>query len=210
MPETLRRLRQVTEVDEIIVADGGSRDATVTIATRAGCRVVDSAPGRGLQQRNGAALASSPVILFLHADTWVEASAGRAIERALHDAGIVGGAFWKIFRDPHWLMRGSRWRCWTRLHLFGRLAADQAIFVRRDVLERVGGMPDQPLMEEFELCRRLRRAGRLVLADGVVSTSARRWHERGVLRTYVRMWRVTAMHYLGVSPARLARIYESR
>jgi GT2 family glycosyltransferase len=87
---------------------------------------------------------------------------------------------------------------------------DQAMFVRREVLERIGGVPQVPLMEELELGRRLRQHGRLVLADTVVSTSARRFRERGVLRTYARMWRVAAQYRLGTPAEELQRIYEEK
>ncbi len=209
LPETLRRVAAIPEVFEWIVVDGGSTDATVSVAATAGARVVSSAKGRGQQLRTGALAAQGDVFLFLHADTWVTPGAGRAIGRALADPEVVGGGFWKDFRDPHWMMRGSRFRCWTRLHLFGRIAADQAIFVRRNSLEQMGGFPAQPLMEEFELCRRLRSIGRLVLANERVSTSSRRWRSRGVLRTYFRMGCIVALYTLGTSPERLVRLYDS-
>ena len=78
----------------------------------------------------------------------------------------------------------------------------------REVLEAVGGFPDLPLMEEFELCRRLRRVGRLALADATIETSARRFVRDGVLRTYYRMWWVTLLYHLGRPPAELREIYE--
>jgi GT2 family glycosyltransferase len=85
---------------------------------------------------------------------------------------------------------------------------DQAMFVRREVLQKIGGVPDVPLMEEFELCRRLRKIGRLALADATVTTSARRFAKLGVARTYLRMWRVTLSYWLGMKPRELRRIYE--
>lgn len=209
LPETLRRLRTVPEVAEILVSDGASTDGTRDVAKQLGCRVIEGARGRGAQLRLAARAASTEVIWMVHADTWVTADSGQALLQTLERPGIVGGAFWKVFRDPHWLMRGSRWRCWTRLHLFGRLAADQALFVPRPVLEQIGGVPDMPLMEEFELCKRLRRLGRLALAPAVVQTSARRWHEQGVLRTYLKMWRITVSYSLGANPSQLAQLYDS-
>lgn len=208
LPEMLRRLRAVPEVCEILVADGGSSDGTAALATAAGCRVIACPRGRGIQLRTAALQAQGEIVWMVHADTWVPEAAGRQIDAALQTPTVVGGAFWKQFRDPHWLMRGSRGRCWTRLHWFGRLAADQAIFVRRSALDQIGGIPPLPLMEEFELCRRLRALGRLVLAEGTVLTSARRWHERGVLKTYWLMWRITTAYTFGESPENLARRYQ--
>lgn len=105
-------------------------------------------------------------------------------------------------------MRGSRFRCGLRMWFGRRVLGDQGIFLRRDVLEQIGGVPDMPLMEELELCRRLRRVGRLALANATVTTSARRFRQRGVLRTYWRMWSVTIRYWLGASPEALRKLYE--
>ena len=208
LEETIRRALQVPEVCEIIVADGGSSDATREIAARTGCRVVCSGRGRGLQLGAGVAVATGEVILLLHADTWLSPRAGRAIQNCLRDRGVVGGGCWKTFREGSIWMRGSRLKCALRLFFARRVMADQAIFVRREILAAAGGIPDLPLMEEFELCCRLRRRGRLALADTTVITSARRFAKLGVARTYARMWRVTFLYYLGTPPAKLREIYE--
>ena len=93
------------------------------------------------------------------------------------------------------------------MRIFQFAYGDQALFVRREVLERIGGVPDVPLMEEHLLCRALRREGRLALAPATVTTSARRFRERGVLRTYWRMFVITLRWRLGASPEELARSY---
>ncbi|MBI3849495.1 MAG: TIGR04283 family arsenosugar biosynthesis glycosyltransferase [Verrucomicrobia bacterium] len=206
--ETVRRAKQIPEVCEIIVVDGGSRDQTREVAINMGCHVLTSAPGRGGQMRLGAAQAKGDVILMLHADTWLPPNAGQAAINSFRDARVVGGGYWKMFRDGSPLLWGSRFKCAVRLYLGQRVAGDQALFVRREDLEAVGGVPDLPLMEEFELCRRLRQRGRLALADATLVTSARRFAKLGVLRTYLRMWRVTTQYRLGTSPQELRRIYE--
>ena len=209
LPETLRRLRAVPEVREVIIADGGSRDDTVKLAEAAGCVVVSSAPGRGRQLRAGAARPTGEVVLFLHADTWVPPEAGRALLACLARPGVVAGGFYKVFRDPpNWLVRGSRFKCWWRLRVAQRVMADQGIFLRRETLARIGGVPDVPLMEEFELCKRLRPLGRVALADATVVTSARKFRKVGVLRTYALMWRVTLGYYRGVPLEQLRSLYE--
>lgn len=209
LPETLRRLRLVPEIREIIIADGGSRDDTVKLAAVAGCIVVNCAAGRGRQLRAGAALATGEVVLLLHADTWVPPEAGRAALDCLARPGVVAGGFYKVFRDPpNCLVRGSRFKCWWRRLVARRVMADQGIFLRRETLERIGGVPDVPLMEEFELCRRLRPLGRIALADATVVTSARKFRKLGVLGTYLLMWRVTLGYYRGVPLEELRKWYE--
>jgi hypothetical protein len=148
--------------------------------------------------------------MMVHADTWVPEDAGTAVLASLRDRSAVGGGFWKQFRDASPLMIGSRVRCAIRLYGFGRIAGDQVFFVRRQALEDIGGVPDVPLMEEFELARLLRQRGRLVLAGATVSTSARRFRERGVVRTYLRMWRITLEYYLGAPATRLQALYEKK
>lgn len=207
LAETVRCARANPEVIEILVVDGGSRDATREIAELQQCRVLTSPPGRGRQLRLGAEQAKGEVVLFLHADTRLPTHAGRAALDALQDDAVVGGGFWKVFDQTPLLMRGSHWRCGVRLRVFQHLFGDQAIFVRRQVLQQIGGAPDWPLMEDFELCRRLRRVGRLVLADATVVTSSRRFLERGIVRTYWRMFYVWGLYRLGASPETLQRLY---
>ena len=207
---TIRSARDIPEVKEIIVVDGGSRDATRAVARQLGCRVLRSSPSRGRQMRLGARRASGDVVLLLHADTWLPPGAGRAVLNCLRDPTVVAGGFWKAFRNGPWLLLGSRWKCAVRLFLGRRIAGDQALFVRREVLEKIGGVPDMPLMEEFELCRRLRQTGRLALADATLLTSARRFQKLGVLRTYFRMWYVTNLYRLGMPPHKLSHLYNKK
>jgi rSAM/selenodomain-associated transferase 2 len=208
LPETVARARQVPEVAEIIVVDGGSSDATIEIAAQLGCRVISGPRGRGGQLRLGAAQAKGDVIVLLHADTWLPPEAGLAVLNCLRDPFVVGGGFWKTFREKNLLMAGSRLRCALRLYIFGRLMGDQTMFIRREILDAVDGVPDIPLMEEFELSRRLRSVGRLALAGATVTTSARRFAKLGILRTYWRMGHVTVRYYLGAPAHKLARIYD--
>ena len=210
LPATIEKLRALPEISEVIVADGGSTDDTVRLASSLQCRVVYSPRGRGTQMRAGAQMAFGEVIVFLHADTRVRLDFTEKIKQALKDAEVVAGGCYKIFREPSFLMRGSRARCWIRFQFLNRFMGDQAMFVRREVLERIGGVPDVPIMEEFELCRALRPEGRFALAETVVSTSARRFRARGVIRTYVRMWRVTLQYYFGTPLDELRRIYEKK
>jgi rSAM/selenodomain-associated transferase 2 len=208
LPETLLRLGRVPEVLEVIVVDGGSRDRTVALAEEAGCRVIRQGHGRGTQLRWGARQARGDVVVLLHADTWLPAWAGRAVLDCLRDVTVVGGGFWKTFRDAPFILRGARFKCVMRLWIWNRIAADQAIFVRRSVLESIGGVPDMPLMEEFVLCDRLAKQGRLALAGATLETSARRFRRHGILRTYLLMGWIHLRFRLGTSPEILRQMFE--
>ena len=208
LAETVKRARAVSQVREVIVVDGGSQDGTIQIAEQIGSRVFCAAAGRGGQFRRGAQEAVGDVVVFLHADTWLPPNAGDAALKCLENQAVVGGGFWKVFRDPTLLMRGSRIKCAIRFYLGRRFMGDQAMFARRTVLESIGGVPDVPLMEEFELCRKLRAVGRLALANTTVITSGRRFAKHGTIRTYALMWRVMISYWLGKSPAELKKMYE--
>ena len=209
LPETIKRARAIPEVKEIIVVDAGSTNDTRTIAREHNCIVIESEPSRGKQLRLGAQRASGDVVLFLHADTWLPENAGVVIAETLARPLVVAGGFYKRFRDGG-AWPGSRLRCWLLWALTNRLFGDQAIFVKRDVLEKCGGVPDVPLMEEFELCKTIASHGRIALAPATVLTSARKFREEGMLRTYWRMARCTLRYWLGASPEKLVEIYYSQ
>ncbi len=210
LAEAIRHLKANPEITEIIVVDGGSTDETARIARELSAKVIASSPGRGRQLGVGAESAAGDVIMFVHADTWLPSHAARAALECLGGRDVVAGGFWKKFRDTPLLLLGSRPKCAVRLWIGRRIAGDQCLFLKRETLQEVGGVPDMALMEEFELCRRLRKIGRLALANATVSTSARRFRKLGVFRTYWRMWWVTTLWRLGVSPAKLRAIYEKR
>ena len=206
LPETLKRARAIPEVKEIIVVDAGSTDDTEAIAREHNCTILESEPSRGKQLRLGAQRASGDVILFLHADTWLPENAGVVITKSLSRPLVITGGFYKRFRDGG-ALPGSRLRCWLLWALTNRLFGDQAIFVKRTVLETIGGVPDVPLMEEFELCKKLSAHGRIALASTTVFTSARKFREYGTLKTHWLMTRCRIRYWLRTSPQRLAEIY---
>lgn len=205
--QTIQRLKNSSLVNEILVIDGMSDDSTAEIARSLGCTVYTSKPSRGAQMRLGSLNAHSDILFFCHADTWVEPGFDLAILRCLQDRQVVWGGMWKQFRNPHWIMRGSRFRCWLRWIFSRRVLGDQGIFIRRSALIAIGGFPDVPLMEEFELARRLRPIGSMALANTHVFTSTRKFRKLGILRTYWRMALVTFLYFCGTSHARLNDIY---
>ena len=201
-------LARVCPGAEVIVVDGGSRDETAAVvAGRAGVRLVESARGRARQMNAGARAAGGDVLLFLHADTWLPDGAAAAIARAVATLGVVGGRFDVRFDGRRRVLGMIAWFMNARSRATGICTGDQAIFVRRADFEAVGGYPDIPLMEDIELCRRLKTRGRLAALRDRVTTSARKWEREGPLRTIGLMWALRLLHFCGVAPSRLHRWY---
>jgi len=210
LPETLSRVQAVPEIAEIIVVDAGSSDSTCEIAREHHCTVLECEPSRGKQLRMGAKKVTGDIVLFLHADTWVPENAGEAIFECLSQPLVVAGGFHKTFRDGRGYIPFSRLRLAFFCRVLKSIYGDQGIFVRREILEAVGGVPDVPLMEEFELCKKLSTQGRLALAKVTVQTSSRKFAKEGVLKTYWRMTVCTVRYWLGASPEKLVGIYYSQ
>jgi len=191
--------------------DGGSTDATAATAARfPRVRLLASPRGRARQMNAGARVARGDVLLFLHADTLLPAGALAALEAGLDDPGVVAGRFDVRFDNPRPVFRMIAWFMNQRSRWSGISTGDQAIFVRREVFEALGGYPDMPLMEDVELCRRLKRRGRLAALRLCVTTSARKWEREGAVRTILLMWTLRLLYTVGVPPARLHRWYYQR
>ncbi|MGE3150717.1 MAG: TIGR04283 family arsenosugar biosynthesis glycosyltransferase [Pseudorhodoplanes sp.] len=192
---------------EVIVVDGGSADMTLAVASRF-CDLAITAPrGRASQMNAGAALARGRYLLFLHSDTRLPDRACEEIATALSDGGRLWGRFdVKIRSDLAALGIVARLMN-LRSRLTGIATGDQAIFVRRDAFERVGGFPDIPLMEDIAFSKTLKRLAHPMCLTSKVSTSGRRWKKHGVVRTIVLMWRLRLAYFLGADPSDLAVRY---
>lgn len=186
---------------EVIVADGGSSDGTLTVARAHGARVVEGASQRARQLNRGAEAAAHEILLFLHADTLLPAGAAAAVERAVAEGAVFGG-FRVEFLEPG--LGFVAWMINARTRLTRAPWGDQAQFVRRDAFP---GYPDFPIMEDYELARRMKKAGPTMLLPLTVRTSGRRFLTKGIVRTTVTNWVIIVSYHLGVSPATLARWY---
>jgi rSAM/selenodomain-associated transferase 2 len=199
------RLRGV----ELVLADGGSSDSTPTLAQPWVDAVVDAPRGRALQMNAGAARARASVLLFLHADTRLPPLADVLVLQAVQrsDKGACWGRFDVRIEGRPWMLRVVAVLMNLRSRASGIATGDQAIFVTREAFERVGGFPVQPLMEDIEISRRLKRLGRPACLGARVCTSGRRWEQRGVWRTILLMWRLRWRYWRGESAAQLAKAY---
>lgn len=194
---------------EIIVVDGGSRDDTADLARAAGARVESAPRGRGTQLGQGANAATRPWLLFLHADTVLEPGWPAAVETFIEcSANVRRAAVFRLRFDDDGL--------WPRL--FERVVAfrarwlglpfgDQGLLISRDFYDALGGYRALPLMEDVDLVRRIGRR-RIVMLDAVARTSAVRYRRHGYLQRAARNLVCLAFYFVGVPPARIARLYE--
>ncbi|MFP6766290.1 MAG: TIGR04283 family arsenosugar biosynthesis glycosyltransferase [Planctomycetaceae bacterium] len=192
---------------EVLVVDGGSTDSTRSIATGLDCQLIESPPGRSVQQNLGAAASTGDILLFLHADCWLPPQATVQMQRILRSPDIPGGAFYQCIEQNGSIFRaleaGNALRvCCTRI-AFG----DQGIFLRRDVFDRLGGFPPTPLMEDVLLMRKVHDVGRLALLPGPLHVDARRWEKHGPIRQTLRNWLLLTAERLGIPASQLVRFY---
>jgi rSAM/selenodomain-associated transferase 2 len=206
IPALLRRLARDFPDCELVVVDGGSVDGTPDLV-RPPARLVRSPAGRGHQLAEGAARVTGEVLWVHHVDTVVEPAALGQLRAALADPAVVGGGLTLRFdrRGPalRWIAATSN----LRARRLGWIFGDQAMFVRRSALDRVGGFPRLPLMEDLELSRRLSRIGRLAVLPATSTASARRFAEHGALRMLIFMQSLKLRYLAGTDPAVLARDY---
>jgi len=195
---------------EIIVVDGGSQDASVALSRRLADRVIIGPPGRSCQMNAGMREAQGEVLLFLHADTLLPAGADRFILSSMQQQRKVWGRFDVRLSGKHPLFRIIECLMNWRSRVSSIATGDQAIFVKRQVFDLVGGFPDVELMEDIGLSRALKSIGAPVCLRERIVTSSRRWEDNGILRTVARMWSLRLAYFLGFDPQHLARFYQSK
>jgi rSAM/selenodomain-associated transferase 2 len=194
-----------SDADELLVADGGSEDRTVEIASRH-ARVVHCSTGRAIQMNAAAQCASGDVLVFLHADARLGASALGLVRNVMADTGIVGGNFDIRYDGKDWAATAfthiNRWR-----RHCGIFYGDSGIFCRRSVFDSLGGFVSWPILEDYEFARRLRRAGKLAYLNEPIWVSDRRWRKNGLFTTMASWFFIQSLYYAGVPPRHLARLY---
>ncbi len=204
----LANLQRAFPDAEHLIVDGGSQDETLAIALRSGTTVLTSEPGRAAQMNLGAAAASGTWLLFLHADSKFDFT-----ERDLYPEleAPSEAATWGFF-TVH-LEGESRMLplVASMMNLRSRLTrvatGDQGLFVETKLFRSLGGFASIPLMEDVEICKRLRRESTPLKPPLVLKASGRRWDEQGAWSTILRMWGLRLAYWLGVSPERLWRYY---
>lgn len=211
---TLTRLQHISDI-EVIVVDGGSRDETVELAQRcckifapsSELKVISAAAGRANQMNAGAAIATGDILLFLHADTHLPSEFDSLVRQSLENPRTIAGAF-ELSIDSD--LRGLRLIeriVNLRSRVFSMPYGDQAIFLKATTFDELGGFPELPIMEDFELMRQLKCQGQITIVPASVLTSGRRWQTLGVVKTTLMNQLMIVGYFLGISPTQLMRWY---
>ena len=205
----LEQLRGIDaeEICEVIVVDGDPEGGTIRRIEHGRVVTLTSQPWRSRQMNAGAGAASGEVLLFLHADTLVPEGYPAHIGRALARPGAVAGAFAFTFDLAGPAPPRIEWGTNLRARRLQLPYGDQGLFLRAELFRELGGFPDLPIMEDYELVRRLGRRGRIAITPAAARTSARRWRRMGWWRPTLMNALIILGYRLGVSPVRLARWY---
>lgn len=204
--KTLEHLEGMAGDFDIIVVDGGSKDKTVSIASEY-ATVIASKRGRAIQMNTGAGRARGDLLFFLHMDCLPEKEAFSEVEKIMEDFKVVGGGLRYDVDEVSLLYRNHAFWSGLRARLTGVYLGDHGIFVRRMVFDRVGGFAVQPLMEDVELCKKLKAQGRLVQAKSKITSSPRRFKQKGFARTVIQMHANRLLYFLGIPAETLAKYY---
>ena len=194
---------------EIIIVDGGSTDQTVEIAQNMGVKTILSPePGRSMQMNTGAKYATGDILLFLHADTKLPLNYLQCVEETLKKPNTIAGAFSLKIKSQNPLLRVVEKGVNARSRFLQMPYGDQGIFLKKETFETIGGFPNLPLMEDFQLILNLKKQGKIRLAKAPVITSARRWEKLGVIKTTLINQMVILGYFFGVSPEKLKQWYQ--
>ena len=205
----LSELLEISGV-ELLVVDGDSTDNTVDVAKSLGAEVLSTSPGRAQQMNAGAEAAHGDILLFLHSDTRLTPGFAGQIRDALIQPGVSAGAFQLSINGRTFGLRIIEWLVNFRSRIFQMPYGDQGIFVTAEMFFSVGGFPLQPIMEDFELMRRLKKRGKIEILSLTATTSARRWKRLGVLKTTFINQAIIIGYLIGISPEKLAVWYRGR
>jgi len=187
----LEDLQEFEENFEIIVVDGNPNRETINIIRNKDIKILVSKVGRGRQMNTGVAGASGEILIFLHADTHLPVTALDRIRHALKKKQYVGGAFDLGIRSDNLILKVIAKCASLRSRLTRIPYGDQAIFIRKDYFNKIGGYKEIPLM---------------ILSDRVF-TSPRRWEKEGIICCTLRNWIIIILYLIGISPDKLARYY---
>jgi rSAM/selenodomain-associated transferase 2 len=196
------------EVKEIVIVDGDPEGLTLKAISHDDVRQLKSSRGRWIQMNEGAKNAKGNILLFLHADTELPLDAMRLIATAMKDKQYVAGAFGLGIKSKRFVFRAIESAASLRSRITKIPFGDQAIFMRKNYFDEIGGYKDMPIMEDVEIMKRIKKRGdKIFIITQKVHTSSRRWEQEGILRCTLRNWFLQILYLLRISPHRLSQFY---
>ena len=195
---------------EIIVVDGGSKaEECVDVEQWPSVVMVNSAPGRAIQMNEGARIARGDMLWFLHADTefampcyqYLEAMLASKAEWGRFNIRLSGRP--AVFRLISFFMN-------FRSGFTGIATGDQGIFIEKELFNQLNGFANIALMEDIEICKRLKRISKPALLKQKLITSSRRWQDNGILKTILLMWKIRWLYFFGTAPDKLNLLYNKK
>jgi len=191
---------------ELIIVDGGSVDRTAGICNAyKNLTLISSEKGRAFQMNRGAAVANGEILLFLHADTHLPEGGLLAIEEAMNERDVIGGSFYMKFNVPSLPFRF--FSHFTKINSAYFTYGDQAIFIRKSIFHEIGAYKELPIMEDFEIQKRLRKKGKFIKLPLPVITSARRFLKNGIFKQQLLNIVLLLAYELGCSPTKIKQFY---
>lgn len=209
LPKLLGKLSSILALGhELIIVDGGSSDSTIQEINFAEAKVIKTGKGRAVQMNAGAAISSGDILWFLHADSDLVLPVEEyiALLQGLNDQAwgrfnIRLSGKKVVFRLIEYLMN-------FRSCFSGISTGDQGIFISRQLFDRVNGFSDILIMEDINICMKLKKLMKPDCLKAILITSSRKWEQQGVIATIILMWRMRVLYFMGVSPEKLAKLYE--
>ena len=208
---TIEHLHNLEENDEleIIVVDGDPEGKTLRAITYDDVRKRISPMGRGKQMNEGASIASGSILLFLHADTALPPDALKLIAAAMQKTTYVAGAFDLGIKSERSVFRVIEFAASLRSRITRIPFGDQAVFIRKEYFDVIGGFKEIPIMEDVEIMQRIKKRGdKIVILPQKTFTSSRRWEAEGILYSTLRNWVLQILYFFGISPRKLSRFYK--
>lgn len=197
----------ISRSGELVFVDGGSSDNTVALARKLG-RVVTAPRNRAVQMNRGAKEAEYNILLFLHADAFINLENLQQMVKVMESEKYVGGCFKQVLDDPAILYRWIAWTGNTRAKISKVFYGDQAIFVRKDIFQQLGEFPEVKIGEDVLFTKKLRRKGKVGILPYAVHCSARRWKRRGIWQTFWLNFRINTALIWNQDLDQLAGVYQ--
>ena len=207
LSETLAQIKQLSP-HELIISDGGSNDNTLKIAAKFTQHLIKAPAGRALQMNAGAQVATGDLLLFLHADSYIERASYQKMLVVMKKSEVIGGAFSLLINSDRWALQIINQFANLRSKYLGRAYGDQAFFVKKTVFQKMKGFTEFPICEDLDFYKRLKVLGAVALLKEKALTSPRRWINEGIWFTTIRNILIATLFELGFPPRILTKWYQ--